>query len=79
MPAGTEREFSRGRGVLALWAGLLAGPIAWLSILEIKFIIVPWACAANLKWPLYIVTLLGLAVTAGGFLLALRNWRDWSW
>ncbi len=63
-------------GVIALmWSGLLAGPLAWLLVLEINFALVPWACAFAVKWPLWLVTAGGLAVSAGGGALSWNAWR----
>ncbi len=74
--AEAERYFSEGRGVLALWVGVLTGPIVWLALLEANFILVPWACAAAAKWPMYLTTIVALAAVAGGALLSLRGWRE---
>ena len=42
-----EQDVSQGMGPLALWAGLLLPPIAWLLNLQISYILVPWACASG--------------------------------
>jgi hypothetical protein len=60
---------------LALWTGILAGPIVWLVSFEATFALVPWACLFQAKLALYIVRILALALAAGSGLLA---WRQWS-
>jgi hypothetical protein len=68
-------EFKEGAGPLALWAGVLAGPIATLTQLQANYTLVLWACGSGREWPLHLVSLLALAVTAAGGLLSWRNWR----
>ncbi|MFL6354762.1 MAG: hypothetical protein ACJ74Z_23320 [Bryobacteraceae bacterium] len=61
---------------LALWTGVLAGPIVWLFSFEAKFALVPWACIFQAKLALHIVSLLALALAAGSGLLAWRQWNE---
>jgi uncharacterized membrane protein YhaH (DUF805 family) len=72
MPVETEQAPS----ALALWTGVLSGPIVWFAVLEIKFILVPWTCAADAKWPLYLVSACALALIAASEVLSVRNWRE---
>ena len=51
---------------LPLWTGILAGPVAWALDLEISYAIVKWTCAAGTERPFHLVTMLALAMTAGG-------------
>ena len=60
---------------LALWTGMLAGPIAWLLQMELGYALVPWACATGHIVVLHIVTLGGLLIAAAGALVAWREWR----
>jgi hypothetical protein len=71
-----EQEFKSAGGSLALWTGLLCGPIAWLLQLQIGYILIPWACAHDVQAiSLHIVTVAALLLTlAGGFI----NWRNWQ-
>jgi hypothetical protein len=80
--AEAQKEFSGGGGLLALWAGLLAGPAAFLSNLQVNYMLVPWVCATGHRFALHIVALCALLVTAAGGFAAWRAWlrtgKRWS-
>jgi hypothetical protein len=61
--------------LVSLWAGILAGPIAWLLSLQIGFMVVPWACATGKHLAVQIVMLLCLLLVATAGLIAWRNWH----
>jgi nicotinamide riboside transporter PnuC len=81
MTSRREKEFNRGAGLLALWTGLLAGPLVWLMQLQAAYVLVGWACKSNSQLLLYLVTLVALLLVAGAGLLSWRCWkqtgRDW--
>ena len=59
----------------ALWIGVLAGPIIWLTQFEINFILAPLACAFGWKWVVLLIMLVSvLAIGWAGLL----SWRVWS-
>ncbi len=60
---------------LALWSGVLLGPVAWLAAFETDFALAPWACASRSKSLLYAVWLVALTITAGAGITAWRQWR----
>lgn len=60
---------------LALWTGILGGPIIWLVSFEANFALAPWACEFNNKLALFLVTIAGLILVAASGLLA---WREWN-
>ncbi|MGI8962462.1 MAG: hypothetical protein ACR2IV_22435 [Bryobacteraceae bacterium] len=60
---------------LALWIGVLAGPIIWLVSFEANFALAPWACVTQGKAALYAVSILALSLSAGSGLLA---WCEWG-
>lgn len=66
-PASYER-----RRQAALWAGLLTGPIVWLTLLETQYVLSYVACETRTTWFMHlaIVVALGLVGTAG--------WAAWS-
>lgn len=69
-------EFKEGAGPGALWAGMLAAPLAMLVELQVNYALVVWACkAGGREWPLHLVAFAALAVSAAGGLLSWRNWR----
>ncbi len=60
---------------VSLWAGILAGPVAWLLQMQTGYALVPWACATGHVFVLHLVTLGGLLIAAAG---ALIGWREWQ-
>ena len=68
-------EFKEGAGPGALWAGVLAGPLATLTQLQVNYALVRWACDRGIEWSLHLVSLLALLVTVAFGLLSWRNWR----
>jgi hypothetical protein len=71
-----KREFKSTAGLLALWAGLLCGPIAWLLQLQTAYILVPWSCAYDVNAiSLHLVTVVALLLTAAGGFISWRNWQ----
>jgi len=72
----TERSLSQGLGLLALWLGLLAAPVAWLVNLLLSYSLVLWACSTGRQYTLHLVTLAMLLVAAGGGLMAWRAWQQ---
>jgi hypothetical protein len=69
------KDFKEGAGPAALWAGVLAAPLAMLTQLQINYALVNPACGAGREWKLHLVALLALLVTVGGGLLSWRNWQ----
>ena len=61
---------------LALWTGILLGPIVWLMSFEANFALVPWACIWQAKLTLYLVSLLALILSGAAGLLAWRQWTE---
>jgi hypothetical protein len=62
--------FSRRKGLLALWAGILLPPFAWFLHQQLSYILVPWACETGRRFILYVVTLAMLLLALGGGLIA---------
>ena len=71
-----EGEFSRTRGVLWLWAGLLTAPLSFLLHLQVNYMLVTQLCQSEHKIVLHLVTLAFLLVAAGGGFIAWRNWES---
>jgi hypothetical protein len=70
-----ECYFSQGTGLLALWLGLLAAPLAWLVNLLLSYTLVLWACSTGRQYTLHLVTLAMLLLAAAGGFMAWRAWR----
>lgn len=67
--------FDRGRGILALWFGLLAGPAAWYLHLNVSYGLVRLICLHGNSWLLHLTTLAMVALAAAGAWVAWGNWR----
>jgi hypothetical protein len=63
-------------GPLALWGGILAGPVAWALDLTISYALVKWTCATQRTSVLHLITLLSLATVGLGVLVAWRSLRQ---
>ena len=66
------RRWERPEGLRILWAGLLAGPVAWTLHLSGLYFVATFQCAAS-RAPLLVITALCLAIAAAGTWLAERT------
>ena len=73
MPSSTSRPVSHERWRLAaVWAGLLAGPLAWLTLLEVNYLFAYVACEVQGTWFMHLaIAIAVLLVGAAG----LTAWR----
>ena len=53
-----------------LWAGILAGPIAWAFDLTASYAITKWVCLTNHWWWFHAITIVSVAIVAGGAALS---------
>jgi hypothetical protein len=60
---------------LMLWAGLLAGPIAFLLQLQINYALIPWVCATGHRFVLHLVSVAAFLSVLIGSLIAWLAWR----
>jgi hypothetical protein len=60
---------------LALWTGVLAGPIVWLLSFEAKFALAPWACTFQSEAALYSIAIAALILCAASAVLSWQEWR----
>jgi hypothetical protein len=66
MGSSTSRPAWHERWRLAsLWAGLLTGPIVWLSLLEANYVLAYVACETRATWFMHIAVLVALVLVAG--------------
>lgn len=76
-----ERKFNRSAELLALWTGLLAGPVVWLMQFQANYTLVQWVCRGGTHLVMYLVTLFALLLVACAGFLSWRLWqeagRDW--
>jgi hypothetical protein len=73
--ASPKGEFAQTRGILWLWAGLLAAPLAFLLHLQINYMLTTQLCPGGHKLVLHLVTLAFLLIAVGGAVVAWRNWE----
>lgn len=73
MDSSTSRRASRERRrTLALWAGLLSGPIVWLGLLQTHYVLAYVACETGRTWFMHVATALALTIVASA---GLGAWR----
>jgi hypothetical protein len=70
-----QPEFSNPASLLALWYGVLAGPIAFMTAMALKFMMVPWACAIGSQIWLTVVAIVSLIFPITS---ALISWRYYA-
>src|SRR3954454_11219352 len=58
--------FSSPAAIAMVWAGILAGPIAWALDLTISYAIVKWTCGSQHYSVLHLITIAALLITAAG-------------
>lgn len=75
MPSSTSRPAFRSahepRRLLALWTGLLAGPIVWLTLLQTNYVLSYVACETGQTWFLHLATAISAALVAAA--------GAWAW
>jgi hypothetical protein len=59
---------------VALWIGILAGPIGWLLTLQAKYALVDTICRNRASWLMWAITIGGLMFCAIGAIAARRGW-----
>jgi len=66
MPSSTSRPVSHERWRLAaLWAGLLTGPVVWLALLEVNYVLAYVACETRSTWFMHLAVLVALLLVFG--------------
>jgi hypothetical protein len=69
LPRGSSEPPSR---LLALWAGILTGPLAWAALLQTNYVLSYVACEQRHTWMLHLATIIALALVGAA---ALAAWR----
>ena len=73
MPSSISRPVSHERWRLAaLWAGLLTGPIVWLALLELNYVLAYVACETRSTWFMH------LGIAAAVLLVAGAGYAAWA-
>jgi hypothetical protein len=73
MPSSTldRASLDSGPRLLALWIGILAGPLAWAAQLETNYALSYVACEQRHSWMLHLASAIALA------LIAVAAWTTW--
>jgi hypothetical protein len=61
---------SEGRRLAALWAGVVTGPLAWLTLLEVNYVSAYVACESRSTWFMHLAVVVALSLTAGAGYIA---------
>ena len=73
MPSSTSRPVSHERWRLAaLWAGLLAGPLAWLTLLQVNYLFAYVACEVQRTWFMHLASAIAILLVGGAGFAAWR-------
>ena len=57
------------------WVGLSLAPAAFFTHLQVRYVLVPWACATNGAIWIHVVDVLALALALLGAFVAWRTWQ----
>ena len=58
---------------VALWIGILAGPVAWTIVFELKYALIDYVCRNHAHWLYAIFVAGGLLICASGVLVSRRG------
>lgn len=72
--SGAAERSTGGRGVAALWAGVLGGPAVWFLHLVVSYSLVRYVCFTGAMWLMHLTTVVGLVAVGGVTWLAWSNW-----
>jgi hypothetical protein len=74
MPSSTlpRGSFDGGWRLLALWAGLLTGPLAWAALLQTNYVLGYVACERRESWMLHLATVVALLLVGAAAVVAWR-------
>jgi hypothetical protein len=60
----------------ALWAGVLTGPLAWLTLLEVNYVSAYAACESRSTWFMHLAIVVALSLTTSAGYLAWTACRN---
>ena len=75
MPGAMTKDVRVRPSSTALWCGILAGPMAWIVDLQLRYALVSWACRRGAAWVLIAISLPLVLVCGVGALFAWRGWN----
>jgi len=71
-----DDQFSSTSEVFKQWAGVVAGPLAWMFQQQASYLLVKFACKYGWHLPFHMVSLLALLLIVGGAFVAWHTWRQ---
>lgn len=69
-----EEQFKQPGELLALWTGVLAGPLVWAADQQARYFLATYACTTA-RLVLHLLTLISLLLIAGAAFAVWRSWR----
>jgi putative flippase GtrA len=74
MPSSTlpRASFEHRRRLLALWSGIMAGPLVWAVLLQTNYVLSYVACEQGHTWMLHLATGIALVLIAAAAAVAWR-------
>lgn len=71
----TDRYFSEPRGIVLLWIGMLAPPLAWALHLQTSYSLAYFLCDTGWEFTLHVVGAVSLSIVIVAGVIAWRSWR----
>lgn len=71
-----KEPLSEGKGLLALWGGVLIAPSAYFLQLCVAYGMVNWVCRSGYSFVITLITLISLALCVFGAYLAWICWKQ---
>lgn len=75
MTVEADGYFNQPRGIAWLWAGVLAGPIAWFLHQQVSYVLAALSCSDALTFVLHMATVVAILIAIAGAGIAWINWR----
>lgn len=76
MSAREGRYHDPGPAPRAQWVGVFLAPAAFFAHLQVRYVLVPWACATNGQLWIHVVGVLSITITTVGAFAAWRTWQS---
>lgn len=76
MSASEGRRHDPGPAPRAQWVGVFLAPAAFFAHLQVRYVLVPWACATNAQLWIHVAGALALAIVVLGAFAAWRTWQS---
>jgi len=71
-----RQEHDAGPAPRAQWVGVFLAPAGFFAHLQVRYVLVPWACATNGQLWIHVVGVLSLAIAVLSAFAARRTWQS---